>query len=155
MRQIVTADYDQGLLLPPTVEEWGGPEHPALWRVWRAQRGQVSTLFRRSVRVAVELNLVGLAVQALGGTKIMAASSGRGGFGRAHLEKLRARLETEVREREEEIARAGEEAAAALPADLHDTSELRDAVRAAVERVVSAETKLAHPLEPDAARMEC
>jgi hypothetical protein len=39
------------------------------------------------------MNLVGMAVQALDGTKIAAASSGRGGFDRAHLEKLLSGLD--------------------------------------------------------------
>ncbi len=29
MRQIHTADYDQMMLLSPTIEEWIGPRHPA------------------------------------------------------------------------------------------------------------------------------
>src|SRR3954447_11682622 len=29
MRRVLTADYNQQLMLPPSVEEWIGPEHPA------------------------------------------------------------------------------------------------------------------------------
>lgn len=231
MRQILAADYDQIHLLPPSVEDWVGPEHPArfvrefvdaldlkalgldtlkrdeggvtyepalllsvwlygylrrvrstraveracreemgfvwlsgnhrpdhnaLWRFWDAHREGLRVLFRQSVKVAFQLDLLGLVTQALDGTKIMAASSGRGGFDQKHLEKLLARLDPELTEREAEIARAGEAAVAAgLPAELHRAQTLRDQVRRALERVRAGEAKHAHPLEPDAARMEC
>lgn len=231
MRQILAADYEQIHLLPPSVEDWVGPEHPArfvrefvaaldlkelgldtlkrdeggvtyepglllsvwlygylrrvrstraleracreemgfvwlsgnhrpdhhaLWRFWDRHREGLRALFRQSVKVAVDLKLVGLVAQALDGTKIMAACSGRGGFDRAHLEKLLARLDAELTEREAEIARAGEHASAAgLPAELRRAQTLREQVRSALQRVQSGETKHAHPLEPDAARMGC
>lgn len=231
MRQILAADYDQIHLLPPSVEDWVGPEHPArfvrefvgaldlkalgldtlkrdeggvtyepalllsvwlygylrrvrstraveracreemgfvwlsgnhrpdhnaLWRFWDAHREGLRALFRQSVKVAFRLDLLGLAAQALDGTKIMAACSGRGGFDQQHLEKLLAQLDTELTEREAEIARAGAAAAAAgLPAELHRAHTLREQVRGALERVRSGETRHAHPLEPDAARMDC
>lgn len=231
MRQILAADYGQIHLLPPSVEDWVGPEHPArfvrefvsaldlkalgldtlkrdeggvtyepallvsvwlygylrrvrstraleracreemgfvwlsgqhrpdhnaLWRFWDEHREGVRALFRQSVKVAFELKLLGLVVQALDGTKIMAASSGRGGFDQKHLESILARLDAEVAEREAEIARAGEAAAGAgLPAELHRAQTLREQVRHALQRVRTAETKHAHPLEPEAARMPC
>lgn len=230
MRKILRADYEQELMLPPTMEEWVGPEHPArfirefvemldlralgldtlgreeggvaydprlllaawllgylrrirstraleqacreemgfvwltgnhrpdhhaLWRFWRAHRKAVHRLFRQSVKVAVEMNLVGLAVQALDGTKIAAVASGRGGFDRAHLEKLLQGLEASLAPYEAEIEAAGNEGAAKLPGELQNRMELRTQVRAALERVKSGDTKHAHPLEPEAARMEC
>src|SRR5687767_12409993 len=189
MRQILSADYDQMMLLSPTIEEWIGPGHPArfvrefvelqdlaalgldtlgreeggvaydprlllaawlyghwrkirstralemacqeemgfvwltgnhrpdhnsLWRFWHEHREGIRRLFRQSVKVALELNLVGLAVQALDGTKIAAVASGRGGFDRAHLQKLLARLDAQPTEREGQLAAAG---AGPLPAE--------------------------------------
>ncbi|HWA27306.1 MAG TPA: IS1182 family transposase [Lacunisphaera sp.] len=231
MRQILAADYDQIHLLPPCVEDWVGPEHPArfvrefvaaldlkalgldtlkreegglsyepalllsvwlygylrrvrstraveracreemgfvwlsgnhrpdhnaLWRFWDAHREGLRTLFRQSVKVAFQLDLLGLAVQALDGTKIMAACRGRGGCDEKDLAELLAQLDTELTEREAEIARAGAAASAAgLPVGLHRAQTLRTKVRDALDRVRSGQTKHAHPLEPDAARMEC
>ena len=230
MRQILSADYDQIHLLPPSVEDWVGAEHPArfvrefvgaldlkglgldtlkrdeggpsyepalllsvwlygylrrvrstraleracceemgfvwlsgnhrpdhnaLWRFWHTHRAGLRALFRQSVQVAFELKLLGLVVQALDGTKIMAACSGRGGFDQAHLEKLLARLDEEVAEREAEIARTGDATTTGLPAELHRTSALREQVKDALRRVRSGEAKHVHPQEPDAARMGC
>lgn len=131
------------------------PDHNALWRFWDRHREGLRALFRQSVKVAFELKLLGLVVQALDGTKIMAACSGRGGFDQAHLEKLLARLDAELSEREAEIARSGEQPAPGLPAELQSAQALREQVRAALERVRSGEAKHAHPHEPEAARMGC
>jgi transposase len=230
MRQILRADYEQQLLLPPTLEEWVGPEHPArfirefvgmldlralgldtldreeggvaydpalllsawllgyvekvrstrgleaacreqmgfvwltgnhrpdhnaLWRFWQAHRQQLQGLFRQSVKLAVEMDLVGLAVQALDGTKIAAASSGRGVFDRAHLEQRLERLDQALADYETQIEAAGNEGAVQLPVELRSQVKLREKVRAALARVESGETKHAHPLEREAARMEC
>lgn len=131
------------------------PDHNALWRFWSVHRPQIKRLFKQSVRVAVDLELVGMAVQAVDGTKIMAACRGRGGFDREQLEKLLAQLEEQVSEREQQIEQAGNEAAPALPSELEQTVKLREKVRSALERVKAGETRHAHPLEPDAARMGC
>ena len=230
MRQILTADYDQELMFPPTMEEWVGPEHPArfirefvalqdlralgldtlereeggvaydprlllsawllgylrrirstrglemacreemgfvwltgnhrpdhhaLWRFWRTHREAVGELHRQTVKLAIEMNLVGMAVQAVDGTKIAAAASGRGGFDRAHLEKLLSGLDEALAEYEKEIEQAGNEGAVKLPDELRGRVELREQLRAALARVKAGEIKHAHPLEPEAARMEC
>lgn len=230
MRQILTADYEQQFLFPPTMEDWVGPDHPArfirefvaaqdlralgldtleraeggvaydprlllgawllgymrrirstralemacreemgfvwltgnhrpdhhaLWRFWHTHRKAVQELFRQTVKVAIEMNLVGLAVQALDGTKIAAASSGRGVFDRAHLEKLLSGLDEALAEYEAAIEQAGNEGAVKLPEELRRRVELREQVRSALARVTAGETKHAHPLEPQAARMEC
>lgn len=227
MRRVLAADYDQMMLLAPSVEDWIGPRHPArfirefvaaldlralgldtlerieggtayepalllqawlygylrkirstramesacreemgfvwltgnhqpdhnaLWRFWHEHRAGIRQLFRQSVRVALELKLVGLVVQALDGTKIAATSSGRGGFDRAHLEKLLARLDEQIGEHEEQIAAAAE---GAPSEQLQPMLRLREQVRAALTRIESGQTKHAHPLEPDAARMQC
>jgi transposase len=128
------------------------PDHHALWRFWHEHREGIRAVFRQSVQVALELQLVGLVVQALDGTKIAAAASGRGGFDRAHLRRLLERLETQIGERERQIAAAGE---GPPGEELPPLLRLREQVQAALRRVESGETKHAHPLEPDAARMEC
>lgn len=129
------------------------PDHNSLWRFWRENRESIGRLFRQTVKVALEMDLVGLAVQALDGTKIAAASSGRGGFNQEQLEKLLARLDEQLLDREKEIAAAGAESSSTT--SLPPLVRLREQVRAALERVKAGETKHAHPLEPEAARMSC
>ncbi len=131
------------------------PDHNALWRFWDAHRERVKELFKCSVRLAVELGMVGMAIQAVDGTKIMAASSGRGGFDREQLGTLLQKLDEQLQEREAQIAAAGNEGAPALPPELAHAAQLREQVRAALQRIEQGEARHAHPLEPEAARMEC
>jgi transposase len=227
MRRVLRADYEQMMLMAPTVEDWIGPKHPArfvrefvaaldlrglrldtldrteggeaydpalllqawlygylrkirstraleqacreemgfvwltgnhqpdhhaLWRYWHEHQTGIRALFRQSVQVALEMKLVGLVVQALDGTKIAAVASGRGGYDHEHLQKLLVRLEEQIHEREQQIAAAGEGAPAG---ELPSLVRLREQVQAALSRVQAGATKHAHPLEPEAARMEC
>lgn len=227
MRRVLTADYDQMMLMAPTVEDWIGAQHPArfvrefvaardlralgldtldrteggeayepalllqawlygylrkirstraleqacreemgfvwltgnhqpdhhaLWRYWHGHQAGIRALFRQSVQVALEMKLVGLVVQALDGTKIAAAASGRGGCNGEHLQKLLARLEEQISESEQQIAAAGE---GAPEGELPSLLRLREQIQAALTRIETGETKHAHPLEPEAARMEC
>jgi transposase len=131
------------------------PDHNALWRFRAEHHAVVHGLFRSSVKVAVELELVGLVLQAIDGTKIEAACSGRRGFDHRQLEKLLAQLERQLGEREQAIAAAGNQAAAALPAELEQASALREKVQRALERMESGATRHAHPQEPAAERMKC
>jgi transposase len=55
------------------------PDHNTLWRFYQAHRVGMGQLFARSVRTAVKLDMVDLAVQAVDGTKL------RGSVGRANL----------------------------------------------------------------------
>jgi transposase len=55
------------------------PDHNSLWRFWRNNQKALRGLFKQSVEVAVRAGAVGLALQAVDGTKIEAAASGYSG----------------------------------------------------------------------------
>lgn len=130
------------------------PDHNALWRFWNAHREKVGGLYRQTVRVAVDMKLVGFVVQALDGTKIQAAATGRGSYNRAHLQKLLAELDEEISRQEQQIEAAGAEPEPSAQARLSKAS-LREQVRAALARVEGGETRHVQPTEPEASRMEC
>jgi len=48
------------------------PDHNTLWRFYQAHRSAMRSLLKRTVRTAVEVGLVDLAVQAVDGTKLAA-----------------------------------------------------------------------------------
>ena len=54
---------------------WQYPDHNTLWRFYKGHRQAMRKLFERTVRTAVALELVDLAVQAVDGTKVVANAS--------------------------------------------------------------------------------
>ena len=54
---------------------WQHPDHNTLWRFYRGHRQAMRKLFERTVRTAVTMKLVDLAVQAVDGTKVVANAS--------------------------------------------------------------------------------
>ena len=54
---------------------WQPPDHNTLWRFYKAHRQAMRKLFERTVRTAVAMELVDLAVQAVDGTKVASNAS--------------------------------------------------------------------------------
>ena len=54
---------------------WQHPDHNTLWRFYKGHRQAMRTLFERTVRTAVTMKLVDLAVQSVDGTKVVANAS--------------------------------------------------------------------------------
>ena len=69
---------------------WQHPDHNTLWRFYRGHRQAMRKLFERTVRTAVTMKLVDLAVQAVDGTKPESTEGGREDSGRG-VRELRAR----------------------------------------------------------------
>ena len=230
MRQIIGAEYDQEFLLPPKVEDWVGPEHPArfvrefvwsqdwrklgmdtvsreeggpaldprlllsawiygywqkirstraleracredmgfiwltgnvrpdhnsLWRYWAARVEGLRQVFLQTVKVAMKLELVGMVVQAVDGTKLQAACNGHGSYNKQDLEKLLAELEKQLTEREKQIMQSSLEASTMLPEALQEKQLLKARIQDAIKEIESGERKHVQPREPEAARMQC
>ena len=73
------------------------PDHNSLWRFWRDNQKALRHIFKQTVQVAVRTGAVGLALQALDGTKIQAACSGPSGWSREYMEKLLGQLDADGR----------------------------------------------------------
>ena len=69
------------------------PDHNSLWRFWRDNKKALRTIFKQTVQVAVRTGAVGLALQALDGTKIQAGASTPAGWSKEYMEKLLAQLD--------------------------------------------------------------
>jgi hypothetical protein len=79
------------------------PDHNSLWRFWRDNRKALRHIFKQTVQVAVRAGAVGLALQALDGTKIQAACSGPRGWSREYMEKLPGQLDAALEEIEVKV----------------------------------------------------
>lgn len=133
------------------------PDHNTLWRFWQSHRKELRALFARTLKVACELKLVDLVLQAVDGTKIQAVCSGHGRWDEASLKKRLERLDEVIAEHEKAIAAEGEQATAeaSLPPELASAQALRSKVALALRQVQAGETRFCHPQEPTARRMEC
>src|SRR5271154_4521086 len=56
------------------------PDHNSLWRFWKENKTAMGQVFKQTVQLALRTGAVGLALQALDGTKIQAAGSGPTGW---------------------------------------------------------------------------
>jgi transposase len=137
------------------------PDHLTLWRFWDQHKKTIRHLFRQTVKVAGKMNLVGLVLQAIDGTKIQAACSGRQVWDEKALKDQLAALEAQLGPAlaawEAEIESSATEAppAAQLPLELQQKQELKGKIAAALAQVEAGETRYCHPLEPEARRMGC
>jgi transposase len=134
------------------------PDHNSLWRFWRDNKQALRELFKQSVRLAVNTGLVGLALQAVDGTKIQAAASSQKGWSKEQMEKLLAALDAELGEAEKQLENEGlnlEGGAYRLPQELEQKEALRAAVKAGLEQLEQDGRKHYHSKEPEARRMKC
>jgi len=134
------------------------PDHNSLWRFWRDNRRALRGLFKQSVQLAVQAGLVGLALQAVDGTKIQALASPHSGWTKEKMEKLLAELEAELDKGDKQLEQegAGEQTAAyRLPEKLEQRQALREVVRAGLEQLQQDGRGHYHPKEPEARRMNC
>ena len=79
---------------------WQHPDHNTLWRFYQAHRRAMRTLMKCSVGTAVEMGMVDLAVQAVGGTKVQGNASRNRTYDAKGLQKLLDRAETAIAELE-------------------------------------------------------
>jgi transposase len=72
---------------------WQHPDHNTLWRFYKEHRAEMRHLFKLTVRAAVKMDLVDLAVQAVDGTKIAANAAKDRTYDAKGLHKLLERTE--------------------------------------------------------------
>ena len=75
---------------------WQHPDHNTLWRFYQGHRQGMRELFKRTVRTAVSLELVDLAMQAVDGTKMAANAAARWTYTGEQLHQLLARVEKSI-----------------------------------------------------------
>ena len=116
---------------------WQHPDHNTLWRFYKGHRQAMRKLFERTVRTAVTMKLVDLAVQAVDGTKVVANASLNRSYDAEGLRGLLERLERAIADIEAQNE-AGEDAAVArMPEELADKEVLREQVRHAMVDLTS------------------
>ena len=134
---------------------WQRPDHNTLWRFYKGHRQAMRKLFKHTVRTAVAMKLVDLAIQAVDGTKVVANASLNRSYDAEGLRGLLVRVERAIGDLEAQNE-AGEDAAAAhLPEELADKEVLRDKVKQAMADLAGQERhKRINLTDPDARLMK-
>ena len=111
---------------------WQHPDHNTLWRFYKGHRQAMRKLFERTVRTAVALELVDLAVQAVDGTKVVANASVNRSYDAEGLSGLLKRLEKAIADLEAQNEAVEDVSAVHLPEKLADKEVLREQVKQAM-----------------------
>ena len=111
---------------------WQHPDHNTLWRFYRGHRQAMRKLFERTVRTAVAMELVDLAVQAVDGTKVVANASVNRSYDAEGLRGLLDRLERTIADLEAQNEAGEDVSAVNLPEKLADKEVLREQVKQAM-----------------------
>jgi transposase len=133
------------------------PDHNSLWRFWRDNKKALRALFKETVQVALHTGCVGLALQALDGTKIEAAASGYSGWSKEQMEKVLAALDAALDQTELKILQENADVdapAVRLPAGLAQRQALRQEIKKGLAQLAADGRSHYHPVEPEARRMK-
>jgi transposase len=132
------------------------PDHNSLWRFWRDNRKALKEVFRKTVQLAIKLELVDMALCAVDGTKMASAGSTRAIWNKKKLEETLARLEKLLNKAmgEVEAAEKSETGEYALPDELKETVALRDKVREKLQELDKEQRDQMHPQEREAEVMK-
>lgn len=121
------------------------PDHNTFWRFFRNNRKVLKKVFAHSVKVALKGDLVGLVLQAIDGTKIVADASRRRSLHiknlKALLEKLEESLDDVFEEIEEREEKESSDPEYSLPLKLQDKEELRKFISDGIKELSEDEKK--------------
>ena len=133
------------------------PDHNALWRFWRDNQKALRAIFKQTVQVAVRTGAVGLALQALDGTKIQAAASTPQGWSQEYMKKVLTQLDAALDDLELKVVAENadvESPGYRLPAGLAERQALREQIKTGLAQLAADGRKSYHPVEPEARRMK-
>jgi len=115
------------------------PDHNTLWRFYQTHREQMRRLLKRTVRAAVKLGLVDLALQAVDGTKVMGNAAKDRTYDEEELTQLLERAESAIRDLEAQNTTGGDSPPPSLPPALRKKHTLRQQVETALAQIRTEE----------------
>ena len=133
------------------------PDHNTLNNFFRSNKKGIRNLFKKTVRVAVEADMVGFVLHAVDGTKIAARVANRGGWHKKKLLALLEKLDSRITELEKQLEETSvcDTPDDALPKELGERQALRKKVRSALQRLQETDKEHLHPSDEDACVMPC
>lgn len=133
-----------------------GPDHNTLWRFWRDNKKVFKGVFKQSVKVAVKADLIGMAVHAVDGTKIVARASREKFKNQDQLERMLENLDKCVADVMTETERCEQEECDGyrLPKALQDELKRKEQIQKALQELEQSDKSVVHPGELDARYMK-
>ena len=132
------------------------PDHTTLWRFWRDNQKAIQKLFKQLLQVALSLDLIGLVLHAVDGTKILSNASPEKGLHRERLEKRLQRLDEAIEEifkqTEKESADSGGDCR--LPEGLQKRQELKQKIEEQLKLLEDKQREHFNPGDEDARVMK-
>jgi len=127
------------------------PDHNTLSRFWHRHREQIGEFFRATTSLALDLEMIGMVLHGVDGTKLQASGSTTHAMSREQAEALLKRTEKVIAELEAAIAKESDEPGddARLSLLLHDRKNLEEAIEAALSTWPEPDRKVTLS-EPDA-----
>ena len=119
---------------------WQHPDHNTLWRFYKEHRIEMRHLFKLTVRTAVNMDLVDMAVQAIDGTKLQANASKDRTYAAKGLQRLLERTDIVIEELEKQNEAGDDPPPIHLPEKLRQAQVLRTEVKTAIERLAAEST---------------
>jgi transposase len=120
---------------------WQHPDHNTLWRFYKEHRVEMRHLFKLTVRTAINMDLLDMAVQAIDGTKLQANAAKDRTYDAKGLQGLLERTETVIEALEKQNEAGDDPPPVHLPEKLRQDQVLRTEVKNAIERL-AAESRL-------------
>lgn len=133
------------------------PDHNSLWRFWRDNKQALRGVFKQTVQLALSTGAIGLALQAIDGTRIPAAASDQTCRSKAHMEKLLAALDGALDQTELQVLQENADLdgpGPRLPAGLAERKALREEIQKGLAQLAADGRRHHHPVEPEARVMK-
>jgi transposase len=120
---------------------WQHPDHNTLWRFYKGNRDEIRHLFKLTIKTAVKMELIDLAVQAIDGSKIPANATKEHSYNKKGLEKLLERTEKAIGELEKENEESHDPVPVHLPEKLRKKNQLQKKIKAVMDQLKNEEDK--------------
>ena len=128
------------------------PDHNTIWRFWKKNKKVLRKIFKESVITADKLDLVGMVLNAIDGTKIKAYSSNRGLKRKGELEEMLQAIDDSINKmmKTVETNEKIEGGNYSLPKELQDKTKLKEKIQKALEQKTKKDKGQINPDEHEA-----
>jgi transposase len=133
------------------------PDHTTIWRFWRDHQEPIRKLFKQLLRMTAAMDLVGMVLHAVDGTKILSQASPYKAWHRTTLEKKLKQLDGAIDEimKQTEGAAVEENGECRLPADMQQRQQLRETIQAQLKALDEKDRDHLNPGDEEARMMKC